>query len=55
MHPLAHIHTSVCSYLSIYLSIYLSKPRLLGLQNTPTASLQMGKTSPTSVLFMTQN
>ena len=27
----------------------------LGLQNTPTASLQRGKTTPTSVLIMTLN
>ena len=47
-----------CNYLHFMVIIiitysHLREPCQLGLQNTQTASLQRGKTSPTSVLIMT--
>ena len=47
-------HINLCKLFNVKFSLYIW-PSQLGLLNTPTASLQIGKTLPTSVLDMTLN
>ena len=56
------LYSYVCVHIRTYTHIYictqghyLLRPSQLGLMNTPTAYLQMGKTSPTAVLDMALN